>query len=166
MGWGIYEIKKYLSELRFLSHGDGIIGYTNETLMAEYDQDDEGLYNILENRYNLTEEQIAALQPYSAEYNIPVKKGIGIQADWTLDKPDAFGYIYHKPRILWSWDEVEFVPPEEESETTVFPLKEDTDYYAKNSIEFIYDHYNDDELTNIDLFGPNRQTDSWLTARI
>ena len=150
MGWGIYEIKKYLSELKLLSHGDGVIGYTKETLITQYDQDDEGLYNILENRYNLTEEQVAALQPYSDEYNIPVKKGIGLQSDWTLDNTSAFGYIYHKPRVLWS------------NSTNNNATTADTNYLTAHTIEYIYDHYTE---ANSTLFGPNRDQASWLNAR-
>lgn len=161
MAWGVYEIKKYLSELRFLADGVGIIGYTNEELLAEYTLDNNGMYQINTNYYSLTEEQLEGLQPFNAEtgFIIPVRKdrGIGLQSDWTLDDNKAFGYIYHKPRVLWSKEGLE----ESEDEPA---LEDQTDYYAKYSIEYIYDNYK--EKTLEELFGAARNTPEWLNNSI
>jgi len=57
MAWGVYEIKKYLSELRFLAEGEGIIGYTKSELIPTYtENNDSGIYKIIDKYYSLTQE--------------------------------------------------------------------------------------------------------------
>ena len=165
MAWGVYEIKKYLSELRFLADGVGIIGYTSENLLATYTLDNNGMYQISTDYYSLTEEQLDGLQPFNVEtgFTIPVRKdrGIGLQSDWTLDENSAFGYIYHKPRILWSNPNLTNNSETIKTNTGESP---ETNYYAMHSIEYIYDNYKDNTLEQ--LFGMARNTSDWLNNSI
>jgi hypothetical protein len=62
MAWGVEELKKYISELRYLSHGE-----------------------------------------YDGEYDPLIYNGNGLQADWAIDDPTAFGYIYNKPTALTNY---------------------------------------------------------------
>lgn len=106
MTWAMEILKKYISELRYLSHGDNIIGYTNS--INEYELSNEYVpeaVKINNNYYLLTSEQLNALQDYNEDtgYIIPVyrnNKSIGLQSDWTLNNEHAFGYIYNKPKVI------------------------------------------------------------------
>lgn len=119
MAWAIDELKSYISELRFLSHGQGwrLLGYTTENSSYSTEENDNTthciiLYNNNNNKDRwLSNDQINALRPYNYKdgYIIPVyvadqndSNAIGLQSDWILSDPKAFGYIYHKPRMLWS----------------------------------------------------------------
>lgn len=106
MAWGVVELKKYISELRFLSNGQ---------IDGEPDFQHHG----------------------------------GLQSDWTLDDTSAFGYIYHKPRILWS------------NSSNEAATSSDTNYLAAHTIEYIYDNYT---VANTTLFGPARNNAPWLNA--
>lgn len=116
MGWGMEELKSYISELRYLSHG--------------------------QNEGNL---------------EIPSTEHPGLQSDWTLDDINAFGYIYHKPRILWS--NPNLVDNNETVKTDSGSTPE-TDYYAMHSIEYIYDNY---AASLTDLFGFDRNATTSMT---
>lgn len=106
MAWGVVELKKYISELRFLSNGQ---------INGEPDFQNHG----------------------------------GLQSDWTLDDTSAFGYIYHKPRVLWS------------NSSNTSATSSDTNYLAAHTIEYIYDNYT---AANTTLFGPARNNATWLNA--
>lgn len=161
MGWAMEEFKNYISELRFLSKGQGyrIIGYTTEDLVETYTIDNNDPQQIIQNNnYNLTSSELQALRPYDFDtgYIIPVyayddSEYLGLQSDWTLDDTSSFGYIYHKPRILWS------------NATTPTATSSDTNYMAARTIEYIYDNYKSE--TTIQLFGPTRNNEDWLNAR-
>lgn len=59
MAWGVEELKKYISELRYLSHGE-----------------------------------------YNGDFDPMVYNGNGLQSDWAIDDPTAFGYIYNRPTVI------------------------------------------------------------------
>jgi len=99
------------------------------------------------------------------EYIIPVYEyldNIGLQSDWTLDIPNSFGYIYHKPRMLWSNPEAS-----ENESNSDYEYPYDNNYYSLHSIEYIYEHYND-EVSNdeVNIFGTKRNKDKWLNEHI
>ena len=112
--WAMLQMKPYISELRYLSHGQ-----TNTD----------------------------AAHP-----------GIGLQSDWTMDDMDAFGYIYHKPRVLWTGG----YNSSNNTWTNPNGTSADTHYMAAHTIEYIYDHYTTDVAT---LFGTARNNATWLNAR-
>lgn len=173
MAWGIDEIKRYISELRFLSykgHGIAVIGYTSDTDKENYSSiESPGQKHCLidNNEYWLNQDQIASLRPnkIQPEYIIPVYEyldNIGLQSDWTLDIPNSFGYIYHKPRMLWSNPEAS-----EDESNSDYEYPYDNNYYSLHSIEYIYEHYND-EVSNdeVNIFGTKRNKDKWLNEHI
>ena len=59
MAWGVEELKKYISELRYLSHGE-----------------------------------------IDGDFDPMVYNGNGLQSDWAIDDPTAFGYIYNRPTVI------------------------------------------------------------------
>ena len=154
MTWALYEIKKYISELRFLSHGGPgfrIIGYTNEDNIDNYSNEkvnNEDKYCLItDNNYWLTVNQINELKSYNEEpgYIIPVYEyieNIGLQSDWTLDDIN--------PDYISQDNESEENKGTENGET-------DTDSYALHSIEYIFDHCMDETATTKTLFGPSRE---------
>ena len=186
MGWAMEEFKNYISELRFLAHGQGwrLIGYTTEEKKDEYSrtQIEDAQQCVIENQNDfwLTSQDILDLRPYNIAngYVIPVYaydgedgyNSYGLQSDWTLDNTDAFGYIYHKPRILWSNPDYISQDDELEENKGIETGKEDTKSYALHSIEYIFDHCMD-EIDNSEievgetkeetlikkLFGPSRE---------
>ena len=144
MAWAIDELKSYISELRFLSHGQGwrLLGYTTEEIAQNYLNTGDGI-NCIVNKDNkiLTNEQINQLKPYDYQtgYIIPVytvdqddNNAIGLQSDWILKDPEAFGYIYHKPRMLWSDTEYS------DNQLSIETVPEDNYYETVRSIEYIY----------------------------
>lgn len=159
MAWAIDELKSYISELRFLSHGQGwrLLGYTTEEIAQNYLNTGDGIKCIV-NKDNkiLTNEQINQLKPYDYQtgYIIPVytadqddNNAIGLQSDWILADPKAFGYIYHKPRMLWS-------DPNYNNNSNI--ISKNPYYETLQSIEYIYNSIKlkENEIINKDnLFG-------------
>ncbi len=154
MAWAIDKLKSYISELRFLSHGQGwrLLGYTSQYLIDQNEYSDTKTQNAIiscfiekENKW-LTNGQINELKPYTPNeeepdkgYIIPVyandqndSNAIGLQSDWILNDPKAFGYIYHKPRMLWS------DPEYSDDQLSVETTPEDNYYETIRSIEYIY----------------------------
>ena len=106
-------------------------------------------WGIIQLKQYISELRFLSNGQVNSESSLP-EAGKGLQTDWTLDNKDSFGYIYHKPRVLWSNSS------SPDSTTT------DTNYLAAHTIEYIYDHYTS---ANTTLFGPNRNQASWLNAR-
>lgn len=158
VAWALDQLKKYISELRFLSNGEGIVGYTNQSKLNNYIASPDGSFVIYANianaqsnqggsSYFLTAEQIEELQPYDAiNYPMPVYRKRGLQSDWNLDNGTSFGYIYNKPKILWSNDNAH--------------TNNLNEIYTNNSIETIYDNINivysrkQDVMTSDTVFEP------------
>lgn len=163
MAWAIDELKSYISELRFLSHGQGwrLLGYTTEEIAQNYLNTGDGI-NCIVNKDNkiLTNEQINQLKPYDYQtgYIIPVytadqddNNAIGLQSDWILKDPKAFGYIYHKPRMLWS------DPEYSDNQLSIETVPEDNYYETIRSIEYIYHTIKLENMTDKTLlFGEPR----------
>ena len=132
VAWGLENLKQYISELRYLANGDGIIGYTSDELLGGYNENIEGHFIINEVNYELNDADLEALHLIPEDpFIIPVYRSRGLQSDWTLDMSSSFGYIYHKPKLLWK--------EEENIETDKEEVRED---YVSLSIEDIYDGYN------------------------
>ena len=121
MTWAIEELKNYISELRFLGHGQGwrLLGYTRYTNLINYSKSEipetTTTHCIIQSDdYYLTNNEIANLKPFNTTtgYTIPVyvaqqdgQNGMGLQSDWIQNNINAFGYIYHKPRKIRSKSE-------------------------------------------------------------
>lgn len=65
MAWGVEELKRYISELRYLSHGET-----------------------------------------DGDFDPVVYNGNGLQSDWAVDDPTAFGYIYNRPLVISHYKQV------------------------------------------------------------
>lgn len=142
MTWALMVLADYISELRFLAKGMGILGYTNDSKIAGYSLEANDNSNIecfvkkeSNNKYYLTIEQIRALSRIQTEDDpyLVYQQNIGLQSDWLLDDINGFGYIYHKPRMLWS------DPSYNDSQDYATQLPEDDYIKTKCSIEKIYD---------------------------
>lgn len=108
-------------------------------------------WGIIELKQYISELRFLSNGQVNSESSLP-EAGKGLQTDWTLDNKNSFGYIYHKPRILWTNSNVN-------SEKS----GDDINYYAKHTIDYIYDHYTD---TLVNLFGTPRNDPAWLNVRI
>ena len=84
---------------------------------------------------------------------VPSTSNPGLQSDWTLDDYNAFGYIYHKPRLLWSNPNLANNTETTKTNSGNASSFAETDYYTMHSIEYIYDNYT---AANTSLFGINR----------